>query len=1226
MLNKKTYIRLLALVMALMMTVAVFAGCNNQEAIDEANANAQAAQNAADEAKKAADSLAQAAKDLADQLAAAQDKINEQDQAIKDAQDAADKAQSGVDDYHDPSKVTTAKPVETTASIAKDPYEGATKDADLKAFTDLKNDYLVIKRDWYTPANYAELNKIFEDASFEIYRTLDGTGLEQIINDAATKAAAIANIATDAAAVQAKITAFGDVATQVFTESDPLVTAAREAFDAWVNKYAACFFLKNGYSNFQYDDKGNIVTADVVYVAGTDKVDFIIDADIVEFAKKVTAAAVGANVIDINTNNLLYAEAKLEALYGAAKEAIMEAMKVELIVNGKTDAEAKAIVEVLFDDEATQVNLTTAIKNYEAVKAIVYKYKAEGEVSYADCKENGKIIEDAYDLYKIFMNANNNVDAPIVGAAGEDLLTGQQFVKLYVMTLYTGELREYQNDVKDYLYNEIVPFFLNAGNKSNIDTETGWNDFLSFSDAYSVVYNNDDAKEVVKLASNGYTFAVEFDHIDVYDANGNVIAANKVTADGVKIQNAFNTIAANTAAKIFAVNFVDDFKGTSLEDAFVEIDKYVVEAVADLAQSYYQNVVAYYIEAQLRAYDDKLEAEYVYATDKTVGDKRIDAYYRAYDNTFYNNAHKVIQLAINNVNTFKVATYDALDTIADEEKGIENISDQSMFTVTWKDRVYQADSVVLYKGDDKTGYNSAMKTVLEYFAAYMEDVATDLYTKDNDLKDAKAFHELKVDLAEKLDTITGIYEVDGTKFKTTTKASLLITQYGKNIADIQDKKLDDIQTSIYTAIAGVRDTGRNAIMAVEYMNYDDATVLYDVQQLRATNKDGKDLYYTAAKAITKDAKTSGTENKALYVYIDRDVVAQTEMYNLFADGANAVLNAFADIVRAQISTNVTTAIELYKKNYDFTGMDHIDQGGVYLEKDMQEYTDYLNSLTALSSVAFKATNFRLVDSKITAADFAALVAAGYTQYDVVDAKANVVDYRFHVTGFNATVDQITGVGASYENGWYDVLTKNALKDYFALTSSKAYKGLEDVRELAYLKDNVLNGTVATNGIDAMPVVLASFKGAVDKTGALVAAPTAKYDIFDGKGEQVCIYDPNTLRTALYLERLGQTYDAICAKIEAITILSVHADDDVALEDALAAAKTKIKGIVDASKVVTKVAVEIDDKGTPDDKTDDVVTKWGFAYDESDDMSLAMTYVRYYLVGQYEWVVYQNNID
>lgn len=352
------------------------------------------------------------------------------------------------------------------------------------------------------------------------------------------------------------------------------------------------------------------------------------------------------------------------------------------------------------------------------------------------------------------------------------------------------------------------------------------------------------------------------------------------------------------------------------------------------------------------------------------------------------------------------------------------------------------------------------------------------------------------------------------------------------------------------------------------------------------------------------------------------------MYNLFADGANAVLNAFADIVRAQISTNVTTAIELYKKNYDFTGMDHIDQGGVYLEKDMQEYTDYLNSLTALSSVAFKATNFRLVDSKITAADFAALVAAGYTQYDVVDAKANVVDYRFHVTGFNATVDQITGVGASYENGWYDVLTKNALKDYFALTSSKAYKGLEDVRELAYLKDNVLNGTVATNGIDAMPVVLASFKGAVDKTGALVVAPTAQYHIYvDGVAskDMDCIYDPNTLRTALYLERLGQTYDAICAKIEAITILSVHADDDVALEDALAAAETKIKGIVDASKVVTKVKVGVNDNGTPNDTTDDI-DLYDFAYDESDDMSLAMTYVRYYLVGQYEWVVYQKNIE
>ena len=334
MLNKKTYIRLFALVMALLMTVAVFAGCNNQEAIDEANANAQAAQNAADEAKKAADSLAQAAKDLADQLSAAQDKINEQDQAIKDAQaeaskaqDAANNAQNGVDSWHDPANTTA--PAVTEPAISQKPWDEYTESANLKAFTDLKNKYLILIADWYTAENYAALNKIFEDAAFEIYRAVDGTGLEQIINDASTKAAQVDSIASDAAKVQALIAAFGDVQTEIFTADKPEVEAAREAFNAWVAKYEKCFFVKNGYN--LRDNAGNLVTT------GTTADGTLVERAIVDFAKKQTNNALDI-AVSSGYNSLLYAEAKIKALEDYAIDAIKAEMVAQFVISNNWDA------------------------------------------------------------------------------------------------------------------------------------------------------------------------------------------------------------------------------------------------------------------------------------------------------------------------------------------------------------------------------------------------------------------------------------------------------------------------------------------------------------------------------------------------------------------------------------------------------------------------------------------------------------------------------------------------------------------------------------------------------------------------------------------------------------------------------------------------------------------------------------------------------------------------
>ena len=238
----------------------------------------------------------------------------------------------------------------------------------------------------------------------------------------------------------------------------------------------------------------------------------------------------------------------------------------------------------------------------------------------------------------------------------------------------------------------------------------------------------------------------------------------------------------------------------------------------------------------------------------------------------------------------------------------------------------------------------------------------------------------------------------------------------------------------YNAISGTRTASRNAIMAVEYMNYDEAKVLFELATYQAANAKGEALYYTSANAINTTAK----DNKALNIIVDRDVVAENALLELFADGADAALKAFADLVRAQIQSNVTTGINLYEKNYSFG---QLDPAGVYLEKDMREYVDYLNSLTNLAAIdAYTTTAFSLLNNKVTNTTLADLVAAGYVE-QVVDAKKN--DKLYHVVNFTASLEEITGIGASNANGWYDQMAKKQLDAYFALTSAVAYKGLEE---------------------------------------------------------------------------------------------------------------------------------------------------------------------------------------
>jgi hypothetical protein len=122
-----------------------------------------------------------------------------------------------------------------------------------------------------------------------------------------------------------------------------------------------------------------------------------------------------------------------------------------------------------------------------------------------------------------------------------------------------------------------------------------------------------------------------------------------------------------------------------------------------------------------------------------------------------------------------------------------------------------------------------MATVVAYFNATMETVATDYYTRAFDLNNAIDFHELKIDVAEKLDKLVGIATIDSKDVITWTVNGQLMADYADDVKTVLGKAYTNAAT--YNAISGTRTASRNAIMAVEYMNYDEATPLFTFRYL-----------------------------------------------------------------------------------------------------------------------------------------------------------------------------------------------------------------------------------------------------------------------------------------------------------------------------------------------------------------------------------------------------------
>lgn len=1172
--NKKSFVRILALVMALLMTAAIFAGCKDNTA-------------ELDELKDQLAEQDKANQDLKDQVAAGQkeqeetlkelqqlleDLKKQEEEGNKEVKDQIKDVESQIAGYH---PANTTAPAETEKPIIEGEHTGVTEkvltEEKLAALSELITLYTKDRADWYTAENFAKLAKIFEEASYEIYRATTVEGVDQVIAEASAAAAAIDSIVSDAAKVQALIDAFGNVETEIFTTNDDKVEAARAAFDNWVKKYEVRFFLKNGCTAIKYNAKNELV------VAGNEKA-------LVDFARKLTNNLVYININD-NTNSLLYAEAKLAALYAYAEEAIKNEMIAQLIISGdKTPTEAAAIVDVLFDENATQVNLNDALDDYQAVTTLVEKYG----VTYADCKANGKLIEDAYTAYRVFWNNNGGDDTPISGAPAKTLLTGEQFVKLYVLTLYNGELSEYQNTVKDYLYNKVIEFFMNKGNVSEIKTNNSeWANLLSYKAQYHKDYNADGTQSVVS-ATETVTFAVEDAYIQVY-VNG--APYDTVTADGVQILKDFNRVAAKAATAIFALDYDKDFKGNKdLDNAYIAIDQIIVQSIVEMTQVYYNDVVYPVVLDQLNTRDEALAKKYV--------STNTNDFFYAYDNAFYKNVSKLIVDAKKYLEAYTVDSYEDLNKIysynADTKVEINNIEDQKMFNVT-KDAQGVFQSISLFTGD-ANGKNSAMKTVLEYFEKSLRiENALGFYTKMENLADAEWFYDLKCEYAEAINEIVGVGATFDKDDKLTAGSTgLLGADYYTKIQDYMGKtsgKYNLKQATIYAAVNAPRKATVDAIMALEFMNYDTAEVLYTIETYQAKNegKKAEALYYDKDGKITKTAD----KNTKLDVVVDREVVAQNAIINAFATGADAVVKAFADLARAKVQANVSDGKALYEKNYSFGDKDPV---GVFLEEDMDAYIEYLNSLTGLAGItAFKAVDFSLVDDRVAiSGKVADLAAKGYTYQEVKNAKNEITARLPHVTTVK-TSDEVTGTGATVAGGYYNDLTTKQLDAFLGLTASGACNGLEAVRMLAYLKDDV----VMVN----LPALKAELLGTWNATkGEWTVAPKLPYEL-------------NTLRTQVYLDQFNAAYDRIVAAVEAINYVE-YIEDAGFNNDAVAlnAAAADLEAIL--TQATALYTVDKDNDGTPE----------SFAYDETDDMSLVIAYYRYYMIAAYDWAAYNAEVN
>jgi len=731
---------------------------------------------------------------------------------------------------------------------------------------------------------------------------------------------------------------------------------------------------------------------------------------------------------------------------------------------------------------------------YDAVNTIL------NNPTFANVKTKSSAIEAAYALYKIFMVANGGDDSPIQKLDPNDdkkvLLTGEEFVKNYVLVLYDNWFHQYQSQAKALL-DSLPKFFMNNA--------TATDELASLDTAYLGAYLN---AAILDDYTVGY---------------GNLTPCK--SSDQL-ILNEFERIATLNAADFLKLTYSSSFKGTlSIEEAYDVVDAAVAKAVAEMAQVYYNKIVVPNLENTVAGFKDK--------TDKYVTNPETDTVYKDFDEKFIKAIAAKVDTYVDGLKQFKVPTYAELDNRATASNGLTNISNLKVFNRT-VDANGDVSLTLLNKDTDASAFiavlqalNDTVKAAAKYYA-----------TGEVELNDNIKFYDFKKTLSKEIEKFASnvIGKTDGTLV---TKANDTRVAQGGDSAKLSN----DDKSNYNKAIVALASSARDAIMALDYDTYTATTY-------QALNSSSKALYYKDDGTLSTDSK-----DKQLTIVVDKLVVAKDAAVDIAKQYADQMFNKLLDLCRSQVTAHINAAKSAYAVYLsDDDSLNLAKDIGDYVDK-LTSYTT-ISAVADFKSENFSNKNNKINTSKYST--LKALTAAGTGYYlETVGTNEYLVHIRDHSVAADTIINGSTA-SKSYEKlatDKFNEVCNIVLYDKDANPDTDgAYQCLEKVRLLAYSKDDAI---VKLNKIrETFKGVWDSSKGEWKTITAVVWMDTADY-VTNPNAEPnyqwvtgpltgaYLTYERTSSRAARYLQELDAVYERVVLKIKAVTILNSDNDFDKA---------------------------------------------------------------------------------
>ncbi len=927
--------------------------------------------------------------------------------------------------------------------------------------------------------------------------------------------------------------------------------------------------------------------------------------------------------------------------------------------NGLIDAIDK--LEMLMD---ASDDVSDAIA--DVVDAILDNTGSEWE----QIKPEADDLEAVYELYKRFYTLNGGDDSSIKATLDDgSKLTGEEFIKEYVLVLFDRQFTAYQQIASDFLDAQLK-FLLNPADESVSDIFGGFDyaESLMVFPTYSFSYDNG--------AELGAAVDVKVDTakqtIEVYTADATLAS---ISINAAEFQRDFKRIVSKEMVNINALDFEDDFKGVkTLADAYKTVDKFVVNGVIEMTNFYYTEVILPVIEEMVeekKAYlDETLEA-----LDKAPGTAAANVFYSDVFEALNDKLSASWDAVATKAADVQALTYEKLDARATDAKTYK-ISQTELFNLA---AMKDADGILTGNIvlSEKNGKAATLTMIYDEVAKVVEDAFTAFYTADIAFVEEISFFNFKMDLAKELDDyadFNGVLNID----KDSSKLYVVETEiyvdtdayidyaFGGDGDDYDDAKGidwykeeggntyltligavslaagdDNIQRKdMYTKISNIAYAKRSEIMNLDLASYKSST--YAAK--RASN--GKTLCMAKdsngekfSTMINKGTNTTGGDkNPAINIEIDKLTAAKNAATELFATTADSMLVMLLDACRANVKAELAAATDLYKNNY-FGDVD-----AVALQKDMDAYIAFLTELTDVakngSFKTFTATTGHLKE-KFGSGKVGAELAGYFAEY--LDSQSK---WMFHINGLETNGVEGDVYGATYTTyGDYfstaaekttDVVIENkvtAAKDA-AESALVAYATGTEVSE--YYLDGIVNDAeinvyLTLEKADALADLaevkqLTYYKDNI-LTGKKEGTLEYLYYTFAGLEKtnadgsvtvEIAVqdaykYEAGNARTALYLKRLAEVMARVEEKISAVTLISV-VEDDLVKEG-----ETPYEAAV---RVIGEIMTQAENAVSETDE--DLVAL--------DDYSFAIAYRRYYLdavnangLTPYDWTFYAENI-